>query len=157
MMTIIDDYTLDDIKSSIKYLLDKSLSSEEVRQQTIKVTRSSSDVLASVYDWVKTNVRYRSDPVGTELFISPVRMMQDFSRFQPLAGDCDDIALLTVAMLQSVGVEAKVALLDIQGNGFDHAVAIVTSPETGSEIMIDPSTNKYPLGWEEHYLRKVVM
>ena len=69
--------------------------------------------------------------------------------------NCDDIALFTASLLRSLGYQANIVLLDTEGQGFNHAVTQVTLNE--NTIMLDASTNKYPLGWEEHYYQKVVI
>jgi len=157
MLTIIKNYSLDDIKDSIKYLLDKASESEEVRQLAIEIIHNKPDPIAAIYDWVKTNVKYTPDPVRNgqiELFISPVRMVKDYRQGKPLAGDCDDMALLAVALCRSIGIHSSVVLLDTAGEGLDHAVSQVSS--NGVTLMLDPSAN-VPLGWEEHYYSKVVV
>lgn len=150
-----------DIKDSINYLLDKSSQSEEVRNLAISITRYSPDPIASIYDFVRNNVQYTPDPVKNaeqiELFISPVRMVKDYYKGKPLAGDCDDMALLTTALCRSIGIRSNVIILDTEGNGFDHAVAQVYSEKLGKYIMIDASTDEVPLGWEIKYYSKVVI
>ena len=55
MITVIKNYGLQDIKDGIRYLLEKSSRSEEVRQLAIEITAGQEDPIAAVYDWVKGN------------------------------------------------------------------------------------------------------
>lgn len=157
MITVIENYNLEDVKTSINHLLRKASESEEVRQLTISVVGDCPDPIPPVYDFIRYNVKYISDPIGGELFISPVKMVNDYSNDKPIGADCDDMAILAVAMYRSVGLESNVVLLDTKGKGLDHAVARVRSRQTGEYIMIDPSTPKYPLGWQERYYAKVII
>lgn len=155
MLTIIRNYTLSDIKTSIKYLLNKASESEEVRKLAVEVTDSKPDPIAAIYDFIKNSVRYVPDPTNnTELFISPVKMVRDYNQKIPIGGDCDDMALLAVALYRSIGIKSNVVILDTRGQGLDHAVAQAYSDIAKRYITVD-SASQYPLGWEEKYFNKV--
>ena len=155
MLTTISNYTLDDIRKSINYLLDKAKQEQRVRQLAVSIISDKPDPIASIYDWIKTNVRYTKDPVDVELFISPAKMVNDYYQENPLAGDCDDQALLAVALYRSIGIESNVVIFDTKGEGYDHAVAQVFSDKLGW-VTVDASSD-YPLGWTIKYRSKVVV
>ena len=158
MLTIIQNYSLADIKNSISYLLQKSALDEGVRQLAVNISHNKPNPIAAVYDWIKANVNYVRDPVRDgneiELFISPARMVSDYSKGIPCAGDCDDLALLAVALYRSIGIKSNVVILDTRGQGLDHAVAQAYSDIAKKYIIVD-SASQYPLGWEEEYFNKV--
>jgi hypothetical protein len=159
MIKFIQNYTIEDIKTSIKYLLDKSSQSEEVRQLALSITRNTDDPIVAVHSWIKDNIKYVADPVSDgelELFISPVRIVKDYADGKSLGGDCDDMAILTTALYRSLGIRSDVVLLDVNGKGLDHAVSQVFSDKLGRFIIVDPSSN-LPVGWEEKYYEKVVV
>lgn len=156
MVTVITDANLQDIKDSIKYLLDRASESEEVRQLAVSITTGRPDPISAIYDWIKLKVSYVQDPLDKELLISPVRMVKDYWDSKPLAGDCDDQALLAVALYRSIGISSNVVLLDIKGNGFDHAIAEVYSEKSNSWLDIDPSSD-LPLGWRESYIERMIV
>ena len=159
MLTIISNFTLDDVKSSINHLLEKSSQDEKIRELSTAIVANKPDPIAAIFDWVKGNVTYTPDPEGVEgpieLFISPARMVKDFNQGKPLAGDCDDMALLTTALCRSIGIKANIVLLDIKGQGIDHAITQAYSDKLGW-INLDPSSEP-PLGWELKYYQKVVV
>ena len=155
MLTTISNYTLDDIRKSINYLLDKVKQEPRVRELAINIVSDKPDSISAIYDWVKTNVKYTPDPVETELFISPVKMVNDYHQRSPLAGDCDDMAILSVALFRSVGVESNVVIFDTKGEGYDHAIAQAYSDKLGW-LNVDVSSD-YPLGWTIKYRSKVVV
>ena len=161
MLTIIRNYTLDDIGKGIKYLLGKASEAPEVRMLAIEITSGSEDPISAIYDWVKTHVHYVPDPVsGTdtiELFISPVRMVKDFNAGTTIGGDCDDIALLITALYRSIGIQANMVLIDQTGHGYDHAYCEVFSEKLGKWINSDPSAPQFPLGWNIKAFAKITI
>ncbi len=147
------NFTLNELKTKIKYLLNKAEESEEVRALALDITYGKSDPISAVYDWVKASVRYVPDPINIELLTSPIRLVREYREGKTLSEDCDGVAILTTALYRAVGIPAKVLLLDPEtDNG--HAVSLVYSAKLKREIMVDPSTNKVPLGWELPYKEK---
>jgi transglutaminase-like putative cysteine protease len=142
----IANYTLDDIKSVIDLALARASESVEVRTLALTIVEGSTDQIAAINDWVKSNVRYISDPEHIELIISPVRFAQDFNAGNPMAGDCDDMAVLSTSIYRALGLKSNVVLIDQTGFGYDHAYSTVYSETLGKWVNIDPSSNN-PLGW----------
>ena len=160
MLTRIQNYSINDIKDGIRYLLGKASESLEVRGLAIEITQGNQDKIAAIYDWVKQTVGYVSDPVSNgaiELFISPVRMINDYRSRIVVGGDCDDMAILTTALCRSIGIRANVVLIDQVGRGLDHAFCQAFSETLHHWVSIDPSTSKVPLGWDVKYREKIVI
>ena len=143
-------YNFHDVTSNIKRMIDESVLDPKVRELAIEIVGQSDDPIASIYDWVKEKVTYVSDPIDVELITSPIRMVNDYRDGKQLAEDCDGHALFVTALLKSVGINAKVAILDIKGFGWDHAVTVAYSDKLGKWIFVDTTSEK-PLGWVEKY------
>jgi len=160
MLVRIRNYTIDDIVDSVKYLLDKSAHSEEVRALAVQITYDSQDKISSIFDFIKTNVSYIPDPVtgedGIELFISPVKQARDFQKGIRLAGDCDDMSLLSCSLFRSIGIRSNVIIVDLAGNGLDHAYSQAWSDKLNEFIPVDP-TSQYPLGWQIPYKERIIV
>ena len=159
MITVIKNYSLDDVKDSIKYLLNKSAESLEVRQLAIEITVGSHDQISAIHDFVRDTVKYIPDPVtngSIELFTSPIKMVKDYRAGITIGEDCDGIAVLTTALYRSVGIRARVVLIDQSGDGLDHAYCEVFSDKLGQWINSDPSA-PLPLGWVIPYRQKIVI
>lgn len=154
-MIRIQNYGLGDIKKGIRYLLDKAAESPDVRQLAIEVTQDKEDQIAAIYDWIKDNVKYIPDPDQIELFISPVRMVNEYRKGMLLGGDCDDMAILAAALYRSIGIPANVILIDSTGGGLNHAFCQVRSNKLGW-TNCDPSA-PLPIGWEVQYYEKIVV
>ncbi len=161
MLTVIRDYTLQDIETGITYLLGKAVETPEVRTLAVAIIYESQDPISAIYEWVKVHVKYVPDPVSgsdtIELFISPVRMVKDFNAGMTIAGDCDDLALLTTALYRSIGIPANVVLVDQDGDGLDHAYCVVWSDKLNQWINSDPSAPELPLGWELQLASKITV
>jgi len=84
----------------------------------------------AIWSWIRSNVAYRHDPVGAEWVQDPFE-----TAFKTKAGDCDDMATLAAAMLQSIGHPSRVAAVRWVGrDDFSHAVA--TDDRIGA--VVDP-------------------
>jgi hypothetical protein len=65
------------------------------------------DEARAIGEFVKKHIRYVKDPVGTESLQAPdmmIRMMKDVGYAM---GDCDDMALLSAALLMSIGIRPR--------------------------------------------------
>lgn len=150
MITIIKNYSMQDIKNSIHLLLELSAHSPLVRNHAIMITSNQDDKISAIYNWVKDNVVYVSDPIGPdgdiELFISPVKQIEWYNEGKKLAGDCDDHALLSTALYRAIGIQSRILLIDSIGNGIDHAYCEVWSSQLSMYVSAD-TTAKFPFGW----------
>ena len=153
MITIFKDYNIEDIKRELKRLKEEGCRSVEVRDLAIEITRNGKSQVEAVFDFVKENVRYVPDPNQIELFIHPKRMVQLY-RQGNAAGDCDDHALFTASLLCSIGHETRILILDIQGGGYDHAMAQALVDDNWMNL---DTSSRYPLGWQEKSYSKVVI
>lgn len=153
-LTRIQNYNLTDVKVGMIYLLTKASADPEIRRLAIEITQHSQNKILSIYNWVKGNVPYTPDPNNIELMISPSRMADDYRAGKAIGGDCDDIALLTVSLLRSIGIKSDLVII-AQSNEFDHVYCQAHSEKLGV-IPVDPSAN-VPLGWEPRYVKKIVV
>jgi len=159
MLIRIKNYNLQDITDGIKFLLDRSVRSPEVRQLALDIS-DKDDKISAIYDWVKFNLRYVPDPVSgedeIELFISPIKQVRDYRQRLSICGDCDDNALLATALYQAIGIRSNVVIIDSVGNGFDHAFSQAWSDKLQDWVDIDP-TSKYPLCWKLSYKDRIIV
>ena len=63
------------------------------------------------------------------------------------------MAIMSASMMLSIGIDAKVRLLAINGWEFEHAIAIAYSEDLDKWLNVDPSSEN-PVGWEIDYIRK---
>jgi len=157
MITKITNYTVSDLESSIRYLLDKAADSQEVRTHALSIVSTTDDKIAAIYDWVKQNFPYVNDPTFAEMFTSPVKVIRDYAAGIPIGGDCDDMAILMTALYRSVGIQSRVVLIDQTGNGLDHAYCEVWSDKLSCWVNADPSSSNIPLGWMVSYHTKITV
>ena len=159
MLIRIQNYTINDVTDGIKLLLERASASPEVREHAITITSNNPDKIAAIFDWIKANVEYISDPVlgdgHIELFTSPVKMVADYKAGKPQGGDCDDMAILATSLCRSLGIQSNVVLLDTGGGGIDHAICRAKSDTLGW-LDVDPSSS-YPVGWTVKNYSEIVI
>lgn len=107
--------------------------------------------IKALFEWVQQNVRYTNDTFRVEVLHSPRRMLQ------LRAGDCDDMAILLGAMLESIGHPARLVLTGpdpLKPDLFSHIYLEVF--HKGRWIPLD-TTMPYPMGWAPRTLVKKII
>lgn len=100
-------------------------------------------IVRTVLDFVQRRMRYVPDPEGTELVISPDRLIHQIEAGQVATGDCDDHVLLLNAMLRSAGFQTKVVGVKLYRRDiFDHVISSVFLH--GRWIDLDPCAKDAP-------------
>jgi len=148
MITIIKNYDLSDVKRSMKQFIDQGASDETVHSIALMATAGSTDHIAAIYDWMKNNSEYVADPVESELLIAPKRLAEHFYNGEKIHGDCDDLAMFATSLYKSVGLQSKVAIIDLDGKGFNHAICLVKGKSDWIPVDL---ASKYPLGWQTKF------
>lgn len=83
--------------------------------------------VARIWSHVRGRWRYVNDPHGDEFFASASQTIEN-----DYAGDCDDFATLLAAMVESIGGQARIVMLD--GDQGGHAYAEVCIQEEPGEV-----------------------
>jgi transglutaminase-like putative cysteine protease len=157
MITIIKNYSLNDLKLGVNKQLENAAHSEEVRHFAIDITGDpNKDPILAIYQWVKNNLRYVPDPVDIELFTSPVRLVKSFHMNESIAEDCDGHAIFTTALYRSIGIPAHVVFVNSNGGDIDHAITTVWSEKLSRWIDVD-TTAQFPMGWEFKYSTRITI
>lgn len=118
----------------------------KVRELAVKVTGScrGKDALCEVttlHAYVRDHVRYIKDIENVERFATPQRTL-----FLEQAGDCDDSSIALSALLESIGYETRVVLVDPQLTGkFSHVIAQVLLDDEWHWM---ETTRKVPFDWK---------
>jgi len=87
--------------------------------------------------FVKDNVIYVRDPVGSEYLQSPAKMLTDFMENGRMMGDCDDHVMLLNTLLGAVGIPAKaVAVKMKQSPVYNHVISGIEMK--GQVYFVDP-------------------
>lgn len=84
----------------------------------------------AVADYVRGALTYTRDPVGVEMLISPLVLINTIIAGQPARGDCDDHVLLLNTILESIGIEARpVAVQLFATDRYDHVITQALLPD----------------------------
>ncbi len=130
---------------------------EDIRKEVAALTReceTREEKIAAIYHFVTSKIRYVSISYG-RFGYKPHKAERTYRAGY---GDCKDTAVLFCAMLQTVGIEARFALVRTWGRGkertgvpgrglFDHAIAYVPpSGPGGKHYWLDGTTDYFPFG-----------
>ncbi|MEM1413890.1 MAG: FHA domain-containing protein [Myxococcota bacterium] len=76
--------------------------------------------VARLWSHARSEWRYVNDPRGNEYFAKASETIEN-----EYVGDCDDFAILLVAMIQAIGGDARLVMMDGPGGGHAYAEACV--------------------------------
>lgn len=113
----------------------------------------------AIHNWVRDNVRYTHDPRGIEYLQTPPTMLKLIEQNERPMGDCDDMTMLVLSLLKSIGYEVGLKIAAYRKDGrFQHVYGMVRVPVgrptpeglTTKDIWIPSDTIKpeKQLGWE---------
>jgi hypothetical protein len=124
----------------------------EVREMAMDVVRNAGTAphdslgeLAALFAFVRDQVRFTGDIVGVETLQAPHYTLH------VMAGDCDDRAVLLVAMARSIGLPANLRFRVIGANPrhpgvFSHVYVVANIK--GKDIALDPTYPSSRMGWQ---------
>ncbi len=109
--------------------------------------RNTQQVAEALYRWITHNINYVRDPWNIERIQSPdVTLKQK-------AGDCDDHAILSAALLQTLGIQTGFRILSRTGRNYDHIYTVFRSPDGWKSF--DTTVAKYPgFAFDETLIKK---
>lgn len=101
----------------------------------------------AIHKFVSTKVRYTKDPYGTEYLQTPPTLLQMIENGERPAGDCDDMTMLSLSLLRSVGYPVALKVASFSTNGrFSHIYGLVWVNDKWTAV--ECVRGDYPLGWE---------
>lgn len=106
----------------------------------------------AIFDFVRDNVRYTRDPLGFEYLQTPPTVLEDIRLYKEgkgerPVGDCDDMTLLSLSLLKSIGFEVAIKVVSFSnGKKFSHVYGLV---KIGYEwVPFDCVRPDQEMGWE---------
>lgn len=134
-----------------------------VREAALNIVQSQTwmQQIRDVQSWVQDNVRYILDPTDADGGVELVQTPQ--VTLQLLAGDCDDQATLTAALLSVIGHPCRFIAVGFNGQPLSHVLCQTKVASTGNDAKdwcavetIKPEPLGYmPPGVTSHYILKV--
>lgn len=107
---------------------------------------------STIFNFVRDNVRYTKDPMGFEYIQTPPVVLEDIRLYQAgqgdrPAGDCDDMTLLSLSLLKSIGFPVAIKVVSFHNHKkFSHVYGLV---QVGNEwITCDCVRPDRDFGWE---------
>lgn len=94
--------------------------------------------IAAIHQYVRDNIRYTMDINGTETVATPEQTVER------RLGDCDDMALLTAALLESIGHPSRFVAIGKRPGVYEH---VLTETRVGGKWVPVETTEPVPVGW----------
>lgn len=94
-----------------------------------------------IWSRLSDDFRYVSDPAGKEDFVSPASR----TIAAGLAGDCDDLAVLTAALIRAIGGEPRVIVAASLPYGHAYAEVYIGQAEYVQRVVLPIMKIRYPL------------
>ena len=125
---------------------------EQVLKSYGKDFAPSYDAAWALHDFVNNRVPTKPDPENFEYMTDPGTVSDEIRSNGHLPHlDCDDKGILLASLYRSVGFNATVCFMDIDGDGqIDHAMTLVDIPGQGPTYAETTVPGK-PLGWAPKY------
>lgn len=106
----------------------------------------------AVFDFVRDCVRYTRDPLGFEYIQTPPVLLEDIRLYQQSkgerpVGDCDDMTVLSLSLLKSIGFEVAIKVVSFSNSRkFSHVYGLV---KIGYDwVPFDCVRPEQRMGWE---------
>lgn len=105
-------------------------------------------MLEAIHNYVRDNIRYVKDVVGQETLSYPEETL-----FNSRGGDCDDLTILEIALLGSIGLRSYPVVIGLVPNHFSHVYLYAEVPpgrhrHAGKTFAADPIMREWSLGTE---------
>ena len=122
-------------------------SNPETRNEAVRIVADAEgpfrvEQVARLWSHVRGRWRYVNDPRGGEFFASASQTIEN-----GYAGDCDDFAIVLAAMIEAIGGESRIVMVD--GGQGGHAYAEACIRDEPSEVARRLSTH-YRENWDQY-------
>lgn len=149
------------VKEMIKLIYNSS-QNQYVRSWAEKIIanvppRDEMGEIEAIYYFVRDNCRYTKDMLGAEYFMTPHYLLQKLDKGEVPMGDCDDLCLLSLSLLRSIGFFTKIRITSYTpGSDFSHVYGLVCLGGNGDGISgrqaewipVDCIRRQEPFMWE---------
>lgn len=125
----------DDIIEVILYA-DSKLGEQTKKAAHLLRGKNSLETCRNIWDFVRSEVKYKKDRPGDEIIKSPSRTLQDGF------GDCKSFSLLEASFLKNLGISYRYRFTGYPGDKWVSHVYVVAEVE-GKEIILDGTYNRF--------------
>ena len=133
-------------------LISNGAKSYEVRSVAVELVKHlpAKDQWAevrSIFNFVKTYMRYTKDPHGVEMLHTPQAILKLIKEDSPAPGDCDDLSILFASLVKSIGYPVRLKVISTHPTGrFTHVYPQVKVYDKW--VSADLAALDRPLGWQ---------
>lgn len=125
----------------------------------VEVNNKRGEVEA-IHNFVRDHVRYTKDPYGFEYIQTPPVLLEDIrlndsGQGERPVGDCDDMTVLSLSLMKSVGFPVALKIVSYRPDGkFGHVYGLVKL--LGEWVPTDTVRSDKELGWESQGITRVM-
>ena len=95
--------------------------------------RDDFQTIKNIFQYVRTNYHYKSDPDDTEWITAPKYMASG----QVTGEDCDGLVMITVALLQAARIPARIKVIAWRMHDYTHVIC--EAKYAGNWMVLDPT------------------
>jgi transglutaminase-like putative cysteine protease len=98
--------------------------------------------ITAIWNFVVLNLFYTGDVKGKDTY----QTLQ--ASLEAGGGDCDDLAVALIALLEGVGYTCRARVISLSGKTWDHIYPLVYLPRLRQWMALDATEAGQPMGWE---------
>ncbi len=103
--------------------------------------------IEAIYQWVKNNLKYVRDIKGKEEITYPYLILKAIKEGRNYhSSDCDDFAILTCALLRSIGFLTRIEVIAYKSKRYNHARCSVYSQTLKRWLPLETTSRTLPVG-----------
>jgi len=149
-----------DILNIMRNLILESSKNYEVRrlaEQLVSGLRCDYDKVYNVWEFITSNTDYMEDPYGYEYIKSPLIPIAELAQGVRPQLDCDDLTVLSMSMLASVGVPVGLRAASYRQDGkLTHVYGLAWIKKDEKWIPVDCVAKHGGPGWEKKPYTKIL-
>lgn len=135
----------------------KRLEVRQVAEQVVAGIQRDCEKALAIWEFVTSRTDYQKDPQGFEYIKTPLYILDELAQGIRPQLDCDDMAVLSLAMLASVGVPVSLRAASYRKDRkFTHVYGLVYLNVKKSWMPIDCVNKSAGPGWEKKPYTKIM-
>jgi transglutaminase-like putative cysteine protease len=128
----------------------KNIEVRRLSEQLVAGLRCDYDKVLNIWEFVTDNTDYQKDPQGFELIKTPLIPIDEWNKGITPQLDCDDLTVLSLSMLASVGVPVALRAASYRPDGkLTHVYGLAWIAKDKIWLPVDCVAKNGGPGWEK--------
>jgi len=118
---------------------------DHVRRSALEITRGCEPYdhraqIEAIYNWVRTCVPFRNDPLGFEMLETPQRALAEVAENYGFGTDCDGLTILISSLAESLGHPARLVVIGTTSPAYSHIYPEILDRNSGIWLACDAAS-----------------